>query len=287
MKQRLGSRLPLFLAPALLLVAACGVPISAEEITATAESQRTSQQLSTIGDAVVSAKAAEASAPDITRFSTTPAPVSTLGALNTPAASKTPDGSATPDPSVTGTPSPSTTPNAAALAATGATGTTTPEVTGTPGTPTVTATASPQPTAGVPTNDFGAQVVNLVNDYRVANGLSRLKPDPYITTASNNYARDMATGNFFGHVGKDGTTSEQRIYAAGFAGCFWGEAIAAGQVTPQDALTVWKNSPPHNKILLDPQAVSIGAGYYYTGDSFYKHYWVLMTGRPEAGCVFP
>jgi len=183
MKRRFGSRLPLLLVPALLLVAACGVPISAEEVTATAESQRTSQQLSAIGDAVVSAKAAEVSAPEINRFSSTPAPVSTLGALTTPSPSATPNGSATPEGSVTGTPSPSATPNASALAATAATGTTTPEVTGTPATPTVTATASPQPTAGVPTNDFGAQVVNLVNDYRAANGLSRLKPDPYITTA--------------------------------------------------------------------------------------------------------
>ncbi|MGE0059158.1 MAG: CAP domain-containing protein [Dehalococcoidia bacterium] len=287
MKRRFGSRLPLLLAPAVLLVAACGVPISAEEITATAESQRTSQQLSAIGDAVVSAKASEVSAPDINRLSSTPAPVSTLGGLSTPSPSVTPNGSATPAASVTGTPSPSTTPNASALAATETTGTATPEVTGTPGTPTVTPTASPQPTAGVPTNDFGAQVVNLVNDYRVANGLSRLKPDPYITTASNNYAKDMAVGNFFGHTGKDGSTSEQRIYAAGFPGCFWGEAIAAGQPSPQEALTVWKNSPPHNKILLDPQAVSIGAGYYYNGDSYYKSYWVLMTGRPEAGCIFP
>jgi uncharacterized protein YkwD len=280
--RRIGSRLPLLIAPAILLVAACGVPISAEEVTATAESQRTSQQLSAIGEAVISAKAA-ANPVDVSRFSGTPSPVSTLSGLGTPGTTATPNGSATPDASVTGTPAASTTPDASTLAAT----TETPEATGTPGTPTVTATASPQPTAGVPTSDFGAQVVNLVNDYRVANGLSRLQPDPYITTASNNYAKDMATQNFFGHVGKDGSTSEQRMYAAGFPGCFWGEAIAAGQTTPADALAVWKASPPHNKILLDPQAVSIGAGYYYTSDSFYKHYWVLMTGRPEAGCIFP
>jgi uncharacterized protein YkwD len=285
MRRGIGSRLPLLILPAILLVTACGVPISAEEITATAESQRTSQQLSAIGDAVISSKAAEASTPDVSRFSGTPSPVATLSGLNTPGASTTPNGSATPGASVTGTPPASTTSEASTLAA--ATGTITPETTGTSGTPVPIGTPSPQPTAGVPTSDFGAQVVNLVNDYRVANGLSRLTPDPYITTASNNYAKQMATGNFFGHVGQDGSTSEQRIYAAGFPGCFWGEAIAAGQTTPADALAVWKASPPHNKILLDPQAVSIGAGYYYTGDSYYKHYWVLMTGRPEAGCVFP
>jgi uncharacterized protein YkwD len=285
MTGRIRSRLPLLLVPALLLVAACGVPISAEEITATAESQQTSQQLSAIGEAVISSKASEVSTPALGRFSGTPSPIATLGGLDTPEASSTPDGSATPSASVTGTPPASATPKAGTLAAEGD-GTSTPEVTGTPETPTAIATASPQPTAAVPTSDFGAQVVNLVNDYRAANGLSRLTPDPYITTASNNYARDMATGNFFGHVGLDGSTSEQRIYAAGFPGCFWGEAIAAGQPSPQDALAVWKASPPHNKILLDPQAVSIGAGYYYTGDSFYKNYWVLMTGRPEAGCIF-
>jgi uncharacterized protein YkwD len=160
----------------------------------------------------------------------------------------------------------------------------TPSPSGTPGTPTPEGTPRPQPTAAVPTSDFGAQVVNLVNDYRVSKGLSRLRPDPYITTASNNYAKLMGQSNTFGHIGPDGSRSEGRLATAGYSGAFCGENIAAGQLTPQEALNVWKSSPSHNAILLSSNPVDIGVGYFYIADSTYKHYWVLMTGRPGQGC---
>jgi uncharacterized protein YkwD len=290
MRKRLARLLPFLPVATLLLVTACGVPISAEEITATAESQRTSQQLSTIGEAAISSRSADASS-----AATGASPIATLGALGTPAGTGTPGATTTPGASVTpsksATPGPSTTPGPASLLAAEATGTVTatvtgtPEATGTPGTPTVTSTASPQPTAGVPTSDFGAQVVNLVNEYRVANGRSRLTPDAYITTASNNYAKLMGTSNTFGHTGPDGSSSEGRMSAAGYGGDFCGENIAAGQTTPQEAFNVWKSSPAHNSIMLAANPTNIGVGYFYDANAFYKHYWVLMTGRPSGqGC---
>lgn len=288
MRHRTGARWPLLLLPALFMgVVACGVPISAEEITATAESQQASQQLTTLGDAAV----AERVAVQDTRFSGTPSPVSTLQALST----GTP-GVATP-PSGTGTPNASATPDASTTPSVTPTGSVTPEVTGTaatptgtPATPTPSATSTVAPAPVAPTSEFVAQVVNLINEYRASLNLSRLSADPYLTTASNNYAKLYATQagstSGFSHVGPDGSTSATRAYAAGFPGCWWGEAVAAGQTTPAAVVNNWKESSLHNAILINPEATSIGAGYYYSSTSFYKHYWVLNTGRPEAGCVF-
>ena len=294
MKIRNGSRWPVLLLPALLLAVACGVPISAEEVTATAESARTSQQLSTIGEAAVSSRGSSSSAASIAA-----SPISTLAALSTPGASETPNPSATAGASATPgastTPNVTTTPDASATPGASAT----PEVgllAATTGTPDATATSEPagtptvQPTPGVPTSGFGAEVVNLVNEYRVSKGLPRLRADPYITTASNNYAHVMATerGNVasVSHTGPDGSTSEQRLAASGYGGAFCGENLAAGQVSPQAAVDVWKSSPAHNAIMLAANPTEIGVGYYYNPSSHYKHYWVLMTGRvSDFGCA--
>jgi len=282
MRNRTGFRWSLLLLPVVFLAVSCGVPISAEEVTATAESQKASQQLTILGEAAVSSQAAAVDA----RFSglVTPSPVSTLSALST----GTPGSIATPDASAT--PGPSTTPGATVTGTVSAS----PEASGTPSagllaasSPAATPEASPavSPTVQAPSSDMVAQVVNLVNEYRQKNGLSRLAPDPYITTAAGNYAKYMGTSNFFGHTGLDGSSPQSRMASAGFAGCYWGEAINGGQTTAQQSVDTWKSSKDHNAILLAPDAVYIGVGYYYDASSTYKHYWVLMTGRPEAGCV--
>jgi uncharacterized protein YkwD len=152
----------------------------------------------------------------------------------------------------------------------------------------VTSTPSPQPTAGIPTSGFGAEVVNLVNKYRAEKGLAPLRADPYITTASNNYANVLATerANVAGvsHTGPDGSLSEQRLAASGYPGSFCGENLAAGQTNAAEAVNIWKNSPAHNAIMLAANPTEIGVGYFYNPNSYYKHYWVLMTGRPGQGC---
>jgi uncharacterized protein YkwD len=141
----------------------------------------------------------------------------------------------------------------------------------------------------VPASGFGAEVVNLVNEYRVSKGLARLRPDPYITTASNNYAGVLAvqraSSTSVSHAGPDGSNSEQRLAASGYDGYFCGENLAAGQVSAQEAVNIWKASPAHNAIMLASNPADIGVGYYYNPSSYYKHYWVLMTGvHSDFGC---
>jgi uncharacterized protein YkwD len=56
--------------------------------------------------------------------------------------------------------------------------------------------------------------------------------------------------------------------------------LAAGQTSPQAAIQVWLNSPPHRVIILDPGITEVGIGYYFEAGDLYTHYWVLQSGAP-------
>jgi uncharacterized protein YkwD len=101
-----------------------------------------------------------------------------------------------------------------------------------------------------------------------------------IVSASTSYAAYMGSANFFGHIGPDGSAPRSRLTAAGYRGAYKGEALSAGQGTPQAALNALLASPPHAAILLEPTAIEVGVGYAYQAGSTYGHYWVVITGVP-------
>jgi uncharacterized protein YkwD len=149
------------------------------------------------------------------------------------------------------------------------------------GTPSATATATPSPPAGASNGSIASDFLGLLNAERARNGLGPLSMNPNLSTAATNYARYMATANFFGHDGPDGSSPVRRVDATGYPGTWRGETLAAGQASAALAFDVWWNqSPPHHAILSDPTATEIGVGYYFGGSSFYGHYWVVETGHP-------
>ena len=120
----------------------------------------------------------------------------------------------------------------------------------------------------------------LVNATRTQAGLPALKVNGTLTSSANAYAKLMADRNFFSHDGIDGSSPQSRIKASGYAGRFKGEALAAGQSSPQSALNTWLNSPAHRDILMDRNAVEVGIGYYSKPGTTYTTYWVFVTGAP-------
>ena len=139
------------------------------------------------------------------------------------------------------------------------------------------ATAAPAP---VNSATFTQDFVGLLNALRAGRGLGVVTLNGALTTASNTFASYMGSANFFGHYGPDGSAPRARLTAAGYRGAFKGEALSAGQATPQAALNALLASPPHQAILLDASAVEIGVGYAYQAGSSYGHYWVVVTGTP-------
>ena len=93
-------------------------------------------------------------------------------------------------------------------------------------------------------DDYARKVFDLTNEYRVANGLNKLKYNTALQEASNLRALEAAV--FFSHErpsgGKWNTVTGEWRYG--------GENLANGQNDPEWVMRSWKNSEGHNNNLL-------------------------------------
>lgn len=140
-------------------------------------------------------------------------------------------------------------------------------------TPSPTATFTPLPTATntrVPTrppappspsgsSNFAAQVIALVNNERTSRGLPALSINWTLMANAQAWSEYMAANNVFYHSGQNVA-----------------ENIAAGYATPGDAVAAWMNSEGHRANILNPSYTQVGAGYAYSANSQYGHYWTLQ-----------
>ena len=140
-------------------------------------------------------------------------------------------------------------------------------------------TATPSPTV-TPASDYETQVVQLINSERAAQGLPPLTIDSRLVEAARRHSQDMATNNFFDHIGSDGSTPGQRIREAGYSYSRAGETIAGGYSSPSSVVQGWMNSPPHRAILLG-DFVHVGVGYVFNPNSRYGHYWTANFASPS------
>jgi len=136
--------------------------------------------------------------------------------------------------------------------------------------------------------------VTLINQERQVNGgLPPLTIDLRLVEAARLHSQDMATNNFFDHVGSDGSLFWQRIELAGYSYSRASENIAAGYATPADVVDGWMNSPGHRANILDAGVTEIGLGYVYDptdaplpGYSFpFYSYWTADFGKSANGVV--
>lgn len=101
-----------------------------------------------------------------------------------------------------------------------------------------------------------------------------------LTNASQAYAVDMATKNYFSHTGSNGSDPGQRITAAGYRWSAWAENIAAGQTSPAAAIAGWFDSAGHCVNFMSASVTQIGFGLATSASSTYGSYWVADLGRP-------
>ena len=128
------------------------------------------------------------------------------------------------------------------------------------------------------------ELILLINQYRIENGLETLKVHKSLMQASRYHAADMANENYFehathnrnGHSLQRGISTFKRIgrFYDGFANT---ENIGAGYFSPQSVFEGWVNSPGHDVNLLNPHSTHVGVGFYETDNSSYKRYWVFAS----------
>lgn len=129
------------------------------------------------------------------------------------------------------------------------------------------------------------QVLKLTNGYRQQAGLQPLQLNPTLTTAAYGHSLDMATQDFFGHVGSNGSTVFNRLDTAGYRYTTAGENIAAGFTTAKAVVQAWMNSPLHRQNILTPFLEEVGIGFVFlpsdSGKLKLRYYWTQDFGVPQ------
>lgn len=104
------------------------------------------------------------------------------------------------------------------------------------------------------------QLLDLVNNHRVANGSGRVTLAGDLNGVACSHATWMNETGTFSHTGKDGTNPYQRCERAGTV-C-WAENVAFdSELTAQNIFELYKNSPGHNKNMLNPEYTEIGLAF--------------------------
>lgn len=137
--------------------------------------------------------------------------------------------------------------------------------------------------------NFQQDVIALINQARASsrmcggtfyNAAAAVRWNSKLFNAAAAHSADMASKNYFSHTGSDGSSSSQRITAAGYAWSAVGENISAGQDTVAQTMTGWLNSPGHCANIMRANYTEVGASCASSSSSSYPSYWTMDLGRP-------
>jgi uncharacterized protein YkwD len=100
-----------------------------------------------------------------------------------------------------------------------------------------------------------------------------------IFRAAQEHSEDMATNDFFDHIGSDGSNPGDRLLAQGYSWSAWGEDIALNARNDVEVINLWLNSPGHCSIIMNPNFFEVGVGMAVGDNS--GLYWTLDMARPK------
>lgn len=119
--------------------------------------------------------------------------------------------------------------------------------------------------------NYEKEVVSLVNEVRLQNGLNPLAENWELSRVARFKSQDMKDNNYFSHTSPVYGTPFQMIKNFGISYRSAAENIARGQSTPKAVVNSWMNSPGHRANILNPSYTQIGVGYVSNGK-----YWTQM-----------
>jgi len=102
------------------------------------------------------------------------------------------------------------------------------------------------------------EMVNFINQERVARGHKPLKVDPKLNCAAQRHSEDVGPKGLCQHDGTDGSSPWQRAKDCGTRA--FGENVACGHRTPRAAVDGWLKSPGHFKNMMSDKFEFIGVG---------------------------
>ena len=94
------------------------------------------------------------------------------------------------------------------------------------------------------------------------------------------YAQDMARFAYMDHTGRDGSSPQQRISAAGYDWVEAGENLARGVLGADEVVDGWLHSPGHCANLMRPGYTAMGVAFAVNPRDEAGIYWALEVARP-------
>lgn len=130
----------------------------------------------------------------------------------------------------------------------------------------------PEPPDPPPSGE-GSALLAYHNIERREDGQLPLEPDARLGRAAQQYAEVMAARGELSH--DIGAPLAGRLAAVGFRYARAGENIAAGQRTPEEAVSAWMHSPGHRANVLGPYRL---VGFGHAVGTRGVHYWCADYG---------
>ncbi len=118
------------------------------------------------------------------------------------------------------------------------------------------------------TSTYEQQVIDLINEIRIKNGLSPLTENTALSRCAKAKSQDMHDKRYFSHQSPTYGSPFDMMKQFGITYRTAGENIAMGQSTPQAVVNAWMNSEGHRANILNASFTQIGMGYVADG-----HYW--------------
>lgn len=119
---------------------------------------------------------------------------------------------------------------------------------------------------------------DIINQYRIDHKLKPLKLNAELTAAAKMHSRDLARWDRISHYGSDGSTPWDRVKRSGYKPRVAAENVGTGQISFEEVMRGWKDSPGHNRNLLMPELEHMGIALVQDPKTEFKSYWTLVLG---------
>lgn len=116
---------------------------------------------------------------------------------------------------------------------------------------------------------------------RSFNATNELIWNDQLAEAALAHSQDMATRNYFDHTSLDGENPGARINRTGYVASTWGENIAAGYGTVEQAIQGWIDSPGHCANIMNSNFTEFAVAIAQSNTSTYGSYWTMVLAAPR------
>lgn len=122
----------------------------------------------------------------------------------------------------------------------------------------------------------------LINDYRVRNGLGRVKLEPSLMKIAQTQADAMAAQDTMSHDLPGLGGLKERLRAGGYKSSVAAENLGAGYRSLGAAFVGWRGSAGHRENLLRADVTQLGIALAQTPRGRFKVYWAMVVAAPSA-----